>query len=202
MFFLICLTTIVILYGQYFTIKSYATKRRITGNDMNKNENNDYCQTNLGENNKTNGSSYRIKINLVEYDIDQIEDHLVNKSIEFGGRYSPKTCKSEQRIAIIIPYRDRLSNLKLFLSNMHPFLINQNLTYGIYLIEPLANLTFNRGLLMNIGFIESLKESNNLWDCFFFHDVDMLPEDLRNYYKCDYDLPVHYAVSVAKYNYE
>ena len=84
---------------------------------------------------------------------------------------------------------------------MHPFLINQNLTYGIYLIEPLANLTFNRGLLMNIGFIESLKDSNHLWDCFFFHDVDMLPEDLRNYYKCDYDLPVHYAVAVSKFGY-
>ena len=54
----------------------------------------------------------------------------------------------------------------------------------------------------HFGFIESLKDSNHLWDCFFFHDVDMLPEDLRNYYKCDYDLPVHYAAAVAKYNYE
>ena len=144
---------------------------------------------------------YIYSIDKNPYEIDEIEEKLKDESIEFGGKYSPKTCKSEQKIAIIIPYRDRLSNLKLFLSNMHPFLINQNLTYGIYLIEPLANLTFNRGLLMNIGFIESLKESNHLWDCFFFHDVDMLPEDLRNYYKCDYDLPVHYAVAVSKFGY-
>ena len=146
--------------------------------------------------------SFKNTIEFYDYTPVEIEKKLINYSIELGGKYSPKTCKSEQKIAIIIPYRDRLSNLKSFLTNMHPFLINQNLTYGIYLIEPLANLTFNRGLLMNIGFIESLKDSNNLWDCFFFHDVDMLPEDLRNYYKCDHDVPVHYAVAVAKYNYE
>ena len=122
-----------------------------------------------------------------------------------GGKWKPISCEPKYKIAIIIPYRDRLSNLKLFLSNMHPFLINQNVQYGIYLVEPFANLTFNRGLLMNIGFVESLKDVNNdqdeQWDCFFFHDVDMIPEDLRNIYKCDQDLPVHYAVAVSKFGY-
>ena len=140
-------------------------------------------------------------INKIDFGVYGIEKKLENTSIQIGGRYSPKHCKSEQKIAIIIPYRNRESNLKIFLSNMHPFLVAQNASYGIYLVEPLANLTFNRGILMNVGFIESLKDTNNLWDCFIFHDVDMIPEDTRNIYKCDNDLPVHYAVAVSKFDY-
>lgn len=85
---------------------------------------------------------------------------------------------------------------------MHPFLVRQNLTYGIYLIEPVQNVTFNRGLLMNIGYKEALKDTDKFnWNCFFFHDVDMIPESTLNYYKCDYETPIHYAVSVSAFNY-
>ncbi len=38
---------------------------------------------------------------------------------------------------------------------MHPFLIKQNIHYRIYIVEPVSNLTFNRAMLMNIGFVES-----------------------------------------------
>jgi hypothetical protein len=37
-------------------------------------------------------------------------------------------------------------------------------------------------MLMNIGFIEAIKEKN--YDCFVFHDVDLLPEDDRIIYSC------------------
>lgn len=121
-------------------------------------------------------------------------------------------CLLGRRVAFIIPYRNRLISLQLYLNNMHSYLINHNLTYGIYLVEPSENLTFNRGLLMNIGFLESLKDSKrtNLanssapfhWDCFVFHDVDMIPEDDRVYYNCDENYPVHYAVAVSKFGYK
>ena len=41
-----------------------------------------------------------------------------------------------------------------------------------------------QGLLLNIGFLESLKLTAGRWDCFIFHDVDLIPEDGRNYYTC------------------
>ncbi len=55
---------------------------------------------------------------------------------------------------------------------------------------------------MNIGFLESLRLSASKWDCFIFHDVDLIPEDERNIYSCP-ELPRHMssAVSTFDYNY-
>ena len=104
-------------------------------------------------------------------DLKRIEEQLKSYPIKLGGLSSPTECKSRYKVAIIVPYRNRETNLKIFLRHMHPFLIKQNIEYTIYIIEPMANLTFNRGLLMNIGFTESLKLSNNKWECFMFHGL-------------------------------
>lgn len=77
--------------------------------------------------------------------------------------------------------------------------MKQKINYKIYLIEPKQNLNFNRALLLNIGFIEAKKEYD--WDCFIFHDVDLLPENDINIYKCHKDYPKQFAVSVSSYNY-
>ena len=86
-------------------------------------------------------------------------------------------CESKHRLAIIVPNRDRLKNLLIFLNNMHEFLTKQQITYGIYLVEPVEGLTFNRGLIFNIGFLEATKDGNNYdleWDCFVFHGLNFL----------------------------
>jgi hypothetical protein len=119
------------------------------------------------------------------------------KSLTELNSQCQKSSESLQNIAFIIPYRNRTDNLKVFLNNMHPYLTRQKINYGIYLIEPVASVTFNRALLMNIGFLESQKDalkplslddllSNHThnqtnqfpvksisWNCFVFHDVDM-----------------------------
>ena len=56
---------------------------------------------------------------------------------------------------------------------------------------------FNRGLLINVGFVEALKLYN--YDCFVFHDVDLLPEDDRNLYTCA-EQPKHMSVAVDVLN--
>ena len=123
-------------------------------------------------------------------------------SIEIGGKYNAKNDSNyANTIAILVPYRNRLNNLKLFLYYMHPFLIRQNISYSIYLIEPKSQeLKFNRALLLNVGFLESLKDNPNL-DCFIFHDVDLLPENDLNIYGCNDNLPLQMAVAVSLYKY-
>ncbi len=79
---------------------------------------------------------------------------------------------------------------------------NQNLDFGIYLVEPVGNITFNKGILFNAGFLESRKISYDKWDCFFFHGVDTIPEYTNLKYTCNKDYPVHFAVAVSKYGYK
>ena len=58
---------------------------------------------------------------------------------------------------------------------------------------------FNKAAMMNIGFTEANKMAD--FDCFIFHDVDMLPEDDRNIYVCS-DQPRHVGSHVDKFKYQ
>ena len=94
---------------------------------------------------------------------------------------------------------------------MHEFWVKHNISYGLYLIEPLEGIKFNRGLLMNIGFLEVLKESrvygntvnssDIYWDCFIFHDVDLKPENDDLQYTCNDTRPIHFSTAVSSLNY-
>uniref|UniRef100_A0A914ER50 Beta-1,4-N-acetylgalactosaminyltransferase n=1 Tax=Acrobeloides nanus TaxID=290746 RepID=A0A914ER50_9BILA len=39
------------------------------------------------------------------------------------------------------------------------------------------------------------------WDCYIFHDIDSLPEDLRNVYNCSDKNPRHLGIHISKFNY-
>lgn len=51
------------------------------------------------------------------------------------GKYKPKHCTARQKVAILIPFRDRENHLRIFLNHMHAFLMKQQLEYGIYVVE-------------------------------------------------------------------
>jgi hypothetical protein len=51
------------------------------------------------------------------------------------GRYHPEECKALQRVAILIPHRNREKHLIYLLEHLHPFLQRQQLDYGIYIIH-------------------------------------------------------------------
>lgn len=51
------------------------------------------------------------------------------------GKYKPKNCTARQKVAILIPFRDRENHLRIFLNHMHAFLMKQQLEYGIYVVE-------------------------------------------------------------------
>ncbi|XP_025910515.1 beta-1,4-galactosyltransferase 4 isoform X3 [Apteryx rowi] len=107
------------------------------------------------------------------------------------GRYHPTECSALQHVAILIPHRNRERHLLYLLEHLHPFLQRQQLDYGIYVIHQAGSTKFNRAKLLNVGYLEAMKEEN--WDCFIFHDVDLVPENDFNIYMCDTQ-PKHLVV--------
>jgi len=129
-------------------------------------------------------------------DFADLEEMFPN--LEPGGRYSPGDCKARHRVAIIVPYRDRAAHLKVFLYNIHRFLQKQQSEYGIFVVEQSGKGPFNRAMLMNVGAAEALNQYD--YQCFIFHDVDLMPEDDRNLYTCPIQ-PRHMSVSIDKFQY-
>ncbi|CAH1784053.1 unnamed protein product [Owenia fusiformis] len=107
-----------------------------------------------------------------------------------GGLWTPNcTHGLREKVAVLVPYRDRKENLKIFLNHMHPFLQHQQIDYGVYIIEQGNTKNFNRGKLFNVGVVEVLKLEPDV-NCFILHDIDKLPETLDNVYTCK-DSPKH-----------
>uniref|UniRef100_A0A182NNE1 Beta-1,4-N-acetylgalactosaminyltransferase n=1 Tax=Anopheles dirus TaxID=7168 RepID=A0A182NNE1_9DIPT len=130
--------------------------------------------------------------------LSAVEDRFAAK-LQPGGHYMPPDCTARNRVAIIVPYRDREQHLPVFLKNIHALLMKQQLEYGIYIVEQTAGSSFNRAALMNIGFVEAMKQKN--WECMVFHDIDLLPMDDRNLYTCP-DQPRHMSVAVDTFGFK
>ncbi|CAB3253124.1 unnamed protein product [Arctia plantaginis] len=113
--------------------------------------------------------------------------------VQSGGYYRPPNCASKQKIAIVVAFRSRDTNLAIFLANIHPFLMIQQLQYQIFVIEQSGIGIFNKGRLYNVGY----KEVNKLnkFECIIFHDVDLLPMNLEIQYGCP-TLPRHMSAFV------
>ncbi|BFZ14000.1 hypothetical protein BsWGS_17039 [Bradybaena similaris] len=122
-------------------------------------------------------------------------EQLVTKFpyIEMGGRLKPQACLSDQKVAIIIPYRDRSQHLHILLNNLIPILHRQLIDAVIFVVEQALPTTFNRGSLFNIGFLESQKVGK--FDCVILHDVDMIPTHDSCLYRCG-DNPRHFISSI------
>jgi beta-1,4-galactosyltransferase 3 len=133
-------------------------------------------------------------------DAPSISDvNMLYPTLEKGGHGQPLDCKARHKVAVIVPYRDRNEQLRVLLHNLHSFLRKQQIDYAIFVVEQISNQTFNRAKLMNVGFVESLKLYN--WQCFVFHDVDLLPEDDRNLYTCP-EQPRHMSVLGDQFKYQ
>ncbi|KAL1023684.1 hypothetical protein UPYG_G00044540 [Umbra pygmaea] len=122
-----------------------------------------------------------------------------NPKLQEGGRYKPADCVALQKVAVIIPFRHREEHLRFWLHYLHPILQRQQLDYGVYVINQNGESSFNRAKLMNIGYVEALKEYD--YDCFVFSDVDLIPMDDRNTYRC-YSQPRHLSVSMDKFRFK
>lgn len=91
------------------------------------------------------------------------------------------------KLGLIVPYRNRYEHLNQFKSHTKDYLDKLGLDYQIIIVEQDNASAFNRGMLCNIGFLESEKEG---CDYVVFHDVDMLPLDVDYSYD---NKPIHLA---------
>ena len=89
---------------------------------------------------------------------------------------------SSHKLGIIVPYRDRPNQLKTFTERIGSLI---NIPYELIIIEQADDKEFNRGKLLNIGFIKAIELQ---CDYVVFHDIDMLPVVADYSYS---DIPIH-----------
>jgi beta-1,4-galactosyltransferase 1 len=89
---------------------------------------------------------------------------------------------------ILVPYRDRLNHLLIFIRDLCPIFKKYIPNVKIVIIEQTQdNKLFNRGKILNVGFLEYYKE----FDYVFTHDIDRLPYEttvINNYNNKDFDI--------------
>ncbi|KAK2151239.1 hypothetical protein LSH36_371g02015 [Paralvinella palmiformis] len=127
------------------------------------------------------------------------ELELAYPDIKQGGHWKPSDCVPRHRTAIIIPFRDREEHLRILLSYLHPMLQRQMLYYTIFVVEQIYPAVFNKASIMNAGYREATLADS--FDCFIFHDVDMIPENDYNFYTCTAQ-PRHVGSHCDKFNYK
>ena len=150
----------------------------------------------LNPQNFTNESSAFVP-DLEKESLDAVEERFKDL-LDIGGFYTPTKCKARYRVCVITPTRDREEHLPIFLKNLHPFLMKQNIEYKIIVVEQIAGRMFNKGVLYNVAFIKAIEMES--FDYFVFHDIDLIPVDNRNIYVCSEENPRLLTVYNDKYN--
>ena len=79
------------------------------------------------------------------------------------------------KLGVIVPYRARDRQLLIFKRIISSYLKNKNIPYELIIVEQDKARLFNRGKLLNVGFIYAKRLK---CDYVVFHDVDMIPVDV------------------------
>lgn len=114
-----------------------------------------------------------------------------------GGWFVPKHCKPLIKTAVIVPYRNRSTQLQVFVNYMHQFLQHQNIHYRIIVVEQSDSLPFNRAKMINFGARFAIDAN---YTCLILHDVDLIPLASGNLYGCS-RRPRHMSSSLDTFRY-
>jgi len=106
---------------------------------------------------------------IIDEGIDKLKESLIFLQNNYSRK---KTINKNQKLSIIVPYRDRKTALDILLPNLQHYVSKQNENFEVLIIEQGDDLPFNKGKLNNIGF--KLKSEDSTYVC--FHDVDLIPE--------------------------
>jgi len=91
--------------------------------------------------------------------------------------------RDNQKLTLIIPYRNREEHLKEFLPALQNRLNEQNIDYEILIAEQDDINLFNKAKLMNLAVTQARQDSTY----FVFHDVDSMPTNI-DYRYCNHSL--------------
>lgn len=96
---------------------------------------------------------------------------------------------TRKKLGIIVPYRDRPGQLRSFIKGIGEYFATTVKDYKpyIFVVEQNDTKDFNRGKLLNIGF---LKAEEFGVDYVVFHDIDMLPHNVDYSFS---DIPLQLA---------
>lgn len=99
-----------------------------------------------------------------------------------------------KKLGVIVPYRNRYEHLLKFKMAIQAKLYEAKIPYELIIVEQDDTANFNRGKLLNVGFIEAEKLG---CDYVCFHDVDMIPQKVDYSYS---DNPVHLATQFIPFD--
>lgn len=99
-----------------------------------------------------------------------------------------------KKLGIVVPYRNRYQQLITFKSYIKDYLSNKKINYELIVVEQDDAKAFNRGKLLNIGFLYAKKIKCNY---VVFHDIDMIPLQVDYSYS---EKPLHLATNLLSEN--
>ena len=114
--------------------------------------------------------------------IKPLQQRAKFKDYDVGNlvKVSAKIKFNKKKLAVIVPFRDAFDELDTFAPHMAKYFNNQMIPFHIFIINQKDNLRFNRGALVNIGYLYTSKK----FQYFVQHDVDYLPLNPK--------IPYHY----------
>jgi hypothetical protein len=98
-----------------------------------------------------------------------------------------------EKLAIIVPYKDREEDLYKFIGHMEWYLSSKFDDFKIYVIEQESPDLFNYGALCNAAV--KILESEG-YNYFVFHDLDLLPQEDCDYSDTNMQYPTHMASTI------
>jgi hypothetical protein len=104
--------------------------------------------------------------------------------------------RKKYKLGVVVPYRHRENQIQRFIFSITSYLDKQEIPHEIIIIEQDDGKQFNRGALLNIGFLWARK-----LNCKYvvFHDIDMIPIDVDYNYSTK---PIHLATGFTDKNRE
>lgn len=161
------------------------------------NENSSITNKPMYKENVAKSTEYFIKkwghftIDVPEPTPQQLHESLIHLQTNYSRK---KLVNKGKKLSIIIPYRDRETARRLLLPKLKEYVSKQVENFEIIVVTQENEKPFNKGLLNNIGFAASSKDS----DYVCFHDVDLLPEFADYSYPA---LPTHMSSHCSQFNY-